>query len=468
MANKRDNCIVDPAIFRAYDIRGLTNRNFTVDVVDKIARAIGSEAAERGEQQIIVARDGRLSSPALASSLISGLCASGRDVIDLGMVPTPLLYFATHHLSANSGVMLTGSHNGPAYNGLKIVLAGDTLAEGAITRLYQRVVDGDFESGQNNNRGDLQTTAIIADYVQRIAADTSPPAGRPLKIVVDAGNGVAGLVAPQLFRTLGHEVIELYCEVDGRFPHHHPDPSQPENLQALIATVNTEQADIGFAFDGDGDRLGVIDNTGKIIWPDRQLMLFAKDVLPHNQGAAVIYDVKCSRYLKSVIEAAGGRAEMWRTGHSLIKARMKLLEAPLAGEMSGHIFFKARWYGFDDAMYAAARVAEIMVKARASAADIFAEVPEGASTPELKIALAEEQLHTTMDKLKQTMDFPGADVIGLDGLRVEFADGWGLIRPSNTTPCLTLRFEAEDAAALDRIQAEFRRLLTAVNIQPGF
>ncbi|MGI9228322.1 MAG: phosphomannomutase/phosphoglucomutase [Gammaproteobacteria bacterium] len=450
---------IDAGIFRAYDIRGLVKQNFTAEVVNQIGKAIGSEALRRGQQGIAVARDGRNSSPELAGSLIAGLRATGRDVIDIGMVPTPLLYFATHHLDLRSGVMLTGSHNGPEYNGLKIVLDGETLAEGAIEDLYKRIVAADFESGE----GGLQTLDITADYVQRISSDIPDVAERPLQIVIDAGNGVAGAVAPRLLRALGHEVIELFCEVDGDFPNHHPDPTRPENLRTIIDKVKSEQADVGFAFDGDGDRLGVIDNNGKIIWPDRQLMLFATDVLSRNAGAAIIYDVKCSRYLRDVIEAAGGKAEMWRTGHSLIKARMKERDAPLAGEMSGHIFFKERWYGFDDALYVAARMVEIVVNSGSSVADLFAALPEGVATPEIKVEVAEEQHQAVMRGLKEKMPFSGAELIDVDGIRVEFADGWGLIRPSNTTPCLVLRFEAEDEAALDRIRQEFNGWLQSVN-----
>ena len=447
------------SIFRAYDIRGVVGKTLTADVAHKIGLSIGTEASERGEQTVIVGRDGRNSSPELAGALIKGLRESGRDVMDIGMVPTPVLYFATHLLEANSGVMVTGSHNGPEYNGVKVVIAGKTLFQDALQAIYRRIVDGEFADG----RGGLQSANIVADYIKRITEGI--PAARDavaLKIIVDCGNGVAGAVAPQLFRALGHDVMEMYCEVDGDFPNHHPDPSQPENLQSLIERVKEQQADIGLAFDGDGDRLGVVDSAGNIIWPDRQLMLLAKDVLSRNNGANIIYDVKCSRYLKTIIEANGGVPLMWKTGHSLIKNKMAELNAPLAGELSGHIFFKERWYGFDDAIYAAARLLEIITNTKAKSEAIFAEMPGGVSTPELRVKLPEEAHETFMQRLKDNVDFPDAQVIDTDGVRIEFQDGWGLIRPSNTSPYLTLRFEADNRGALERIQGEFRRLLQTV------
>ncbi|MCK5668132.1 MAG: phosphomannomutase/phosphoglucomutase, partial [Gammaproteobacteria bacterium] len=330
---------ISPEIFRAYDIRGVVSKNLSASVVREIGRAIGSEADERGQQGIVVARDGRTSSPELGGALIAGLRASGRDVIDIGMVPTPVLYFATHHLQTNSGVMLTGSHNGPEYNGLKIVLDGETLSGDAIGKIRDRITNKDFTEGQ----GGLEAADINADYLRTITDDIPVALGGAFKIIVDCGNGVAGQLAPQLYRAMGHDVVELFCDIDGNFPNHQPDPSQPENLQALIDIVKEEHADLGFAFDGDGDRLGIVDGEGNIIWPDRQMMLFAKDVLSRNQGATIIFDVKCSRHLKAVIEESGGKPLMWKTGHSLIKSKMKEVDAPLAGEMSGHIFFKERW-----------------------------------------------------------------------------------------------------------------------------
>lgn len=455
---------VSPSIFRAYDIRGVVGETLTAPVVHRIGLAIGAEAELKGERTVVVGRDGRRSSPELAAALIAGLRASGRDVTDIGMVPTPVLYFATRFLKTNSGVMVTGSHNGPEYNGLKIVIAGQTLFEDALQAIYQCAVRNEFNPGA----GGLQSVDVSADYLNQVKSDIPAASGeQALKLVIDCGNGVAGLIAPALFRALGHEVAELCCEVDGDFPHHHPDPSQPENLQALIGQVRERQADLGFAFDGDGDRLGVIDGGGNIIWPDRQLMLMARDVLSRHRGAKIIYDVKCSRHLKTVIEANGGEPVMWKTGHSLIKNKMEEQAAPLAGELSGHIFFRERWYGFDDAIYAGARLLEIIMQAQARPERVFAELPGGVSTPELRVGLPEERHQPFMRKLKDKAVFPGAEVIDTDGIRIEFQDGWGLIRPSNTSPCLTLRFEADDQAALERIQGDFRALLQATAAATG-
>ncbi len=449
---------VPASIFRAYDIRGVVDQALTEDGARRIGRALGSEARQRGEREIVVGRDGRHSSPKLAAALSAGLCASGMDVIDIGMVPTPVLYFAAHWLPANSGVMVTGSHNGPEYNGMKIILAGKTLFGESLQAIYRRIVAAEFAGG----RGTVRSQDVLADYHRRVAQDiprASPAAA--LKIVADCGNGAAGVVAPDLFRNLGHHVVEMYCEVDGDFPHHHPDPSQPENLQDLVGRVKKEGADLGLAFDGDGDRLGVVDSAGNIIWPDRQLMLMAQDVLSRNPGAGIVYDVKCSRHLKTVIEDCGGRALMWKTGHSLIKDKMDQEDAPLAGELSGHIFYKERWYGFDDAVYAGARLLEIIHRAAAGPEALFARLPEEVSTPEIRVQLPERSHAAFMDKLREHLDFPDAEVIDIDGIRVEFADGWGLARTSNTSPALTLRFEAESRAALERIQSRFRGLLRA-------
>ncbi len=450
---------VPKSIFRAYDIRGVVGETLNADIVRRIGQAIGSEAGTQGQSTLAVGRDGRTSSPELAEALIQGLRDSGRDVIDVGVVPTPVLYFATHFLDVNSGIMLTGSHNGPSYNGLKIVINGDTLAEDGIQAIYNRVSSNDFESGQ----GSVQTSEIIADYIRRVSEDIPVAFGNSLKIVVDCGNGVAGAVAPQLLRALGHDVVELYCEIDGNFPNHHPDPSQPENLQALKEKVAAEEADLGLAFDGDADRLGVVDEQGNIIWPDRQLMLLAKDVLTRNAGAQIIFDVKCSRYLKAIIESSGGKPLMWKTGHSLIKKKMKEVDAPLAGEMSGHIFFKERWYGFDDAIYTAARILEILMAAGGKPSEVFAQMPEGVSTPELRLDLPEDAHQSFMQGLQGKLQFDGAEIIDIDGYRAEFSDGWGLVRPSNTTPCLVMRFEAESQDALERIQGEFRTALLSIN-----
>lgn len=450
---------ISPEIFRAYDIRGVVSKNLSAAVVREIGRAIGSEAYERGQQGMVVARDGRTSSPELGDALIEGLRASGRDVIDIGVVPTPVLYFATHHLEMNSGVMLTGSHNGPEYNGLKIVLDGETLSGDAIAKIRDRITNNDLTEGQ----GSIQATDISSDYLRRITDDIPVALAFAFKIVVDCGNGVAGQLAPQLYRAMGHDVVELFCEIDGTFPNHQPDPSQPENLQPLIDKVKEEGADLGFAFDGDGDRLGIVDGDGNIIWPDRQMMLFAKDVLSRNQGATILFDVKCSRYLKAIIESSGGKPLMWKTGHSLIKAKMKEVDAPLAGEFSGHIFFKERWFGFDDALYSGARALEILSNAEGSPAETFAVLPEGFSTPELRIPLLEKYHEKVMQILKDKGSFEGAKVIDIDGLRVDFPDGWGLVRPSNTSPCLVARFEAESKDALERIQSVFHDLLQSVS-----
>ena len=443
------------SIFRAYDIRGLVGETLSHDGVYQIGLAIGSEATDRGQQGIVVARDGRASSEELSEALIKGLRETGRDVIDIGLAPTPVLYYATHYLDTLSGVMITGSHNPPRYNGLKIVLGGEALSGDAIMDLRRRIEERAFSSGQ----GDLQSAEIIPEYIQRISEDIPVALGNSFRVVVDCGNGVPGIVAPRLLRALGHDVLELYCDVDSDFPNHHPDPSQPENLKDLIETVKSEGADLGLAFDGDGDRLGLVDSDGNIIWPDRQLMLFARDVLSRNPGAEIIYDVKCSSHLKQVIEEAGGKPLMWKTGHSLVKAKMRETGSPLAGEMSGHIFFKERWYGFDDALYAAARLLEILVKDGRPPREVFAELPGGVATPELRIDMPESRHAEFMQALIASASFPDAEIATVDGLRVDFSRGWGLIRASNTTPVLVLRFEADDEQALAEVQAQFRALI---------
>lgn len=444
------------SIFRAYDIRGIVGQTLTAEIVRDIGRSIGSEAHARGQQKVVVARDGRLSGPDLSAALIGGLQATGREVIDIGCVPTPVLYFATHYLGNGSGVMLTGSHNPPDYNGLKIMLRGETLHGDGIKALHTRIETGDLISGE----GSVQNIDVIPSYVERIISDVRLE--RQLKIVVDCGNGVAGMLAPQLYRSLGCEVIELFCEVDGNFPNHHPDPSKPENLIALTRAVSEHNADIGFAFDGDGDRLGVVDSEGKIIWPDRQLMLMAMDVLTRQPGAQIIYDVKCSRNLGYVIKEHGGEPLMWKTGHSFIKAKMLETGAQLAGEMSGHIFFKERWLGFDDALYAGSRLLEILAPDERSSSEVFAALPDSVTTPELNVAVAEGENFQLMEQMSANAQFPGAKMITIDGVRVEFDDGWGLVRASNTTPSLVMRFEADNAEALRRIQDGFREQLLAI------
>lgn len=450
---------IDPSIFRSYDIRGIVGQTLDAKGVYEIGRALGSEAAARGQQTIVTARDGRNSSQEIRDALIEGLRDSGRDVLDIGLTPTPVLYFATHYLDSHSGVMITGSHNPPEYNGLKIVLDGETLSGEAIQAIRQRIDNNDFTSGE----GSMQSTEIIPDYIRRISEEIPVTLGNALKVVVDCGNSVPGIAAPHILRAIGHDVIELYCEVDGNFPNHHPDPSQPENLADLIRAVEEEEADIGLAFDGDGDRLGVVDNAGNIIWPDRQMILFARDVLSRNPGAKIIYDVKCSRLLADDIRAHGGEPVLSKSGHSLIKTKMQETGALLAGEMSGHIFFKERWYGFDDALYSAARLLEIIVNSGMSATEVFDAVPGGVATPELKLELPESEHAAFMQKVIEAANFGDAEITTLDGLRVDFNDSWGLIRPSNTTPCLVLRFEGDDAAALENVQQLFRDLLLGID-----
>lgn len=450
---------VPGSIFRSYDIRGIVGQTLTEDGVYQIGRALGAEAEARGQRTVVVARDGRESSDAMAEALTKGLLESGREVLDIGLTPTPVLYFATHFLNARSGVMITGSHNPAEYNGLKIVLDGQTLSGEAIQAIRRRVEEQDFVDGT----GQMQSTDIIAEYIRRISEEIPVSLGKALRVVVDCGNGVPGMVAPDVLRAIGHDVVELYCDVDGAFPNHHPDPSQPKNLQDLIDAVADEGADIGLAFDGDGDRLGVVDSEGNIIWPDRQMILFARDILSRNPGAKIIFDVKCSRLLEAEIRAAGGEPIMARTGHSLIKARMQETGALLAGEMSGHIFFKERWYGFDDAIYAAARLLEIVVNSPQSPAELFAALPGGVATPELQVAMPEERHAGFMREVLERADFADARITTLDGLRVDFDDSWGLVRPSNTTPCLVLRFEGDDAAALEGVKERFRTLLTAID-----
>jgi phosphomannomutase/phosphoglucomutase len=446
-------------IFKAYDIRGIVDRTLTVEAVEQIGRAIGSEALARNARTVAIGRDGRLSGPKLSEALARGLRAAGADVIDVGMVATPMVYYAAWEQAGGSGVMVTGSHNPPDYNGLKMLLAGTTLAGEDIQKLRARIVSGDLASGA----GAYRTADVGEDYTARIVSDVK--LARPMKIVVDCGNGVAGAFAPELYRRLGCTVQELFCEVDGNFPNHHPDPSQPKNLQDLIAALKAGDAELGLAFDGDGDRLGVVTRDGHIIYPDRQLMMFAEDVLSRNPGAQIIYDVKSTRNLAPWITARKGLPVMSKTGHSFIKARMKETGALLAGEMSGHVFFKERWYGFDDGLYAGARLLEILSRTADPSAALDA-LPDAVSTPELNIQLAEGENHALIDGLQRTATFEGArEVITIDGLRVEYPDGFGLARASNTTPVIVLRFEADDAAALERIKSDFRRVLSAA--KPG-
>ncbi|HVJ63351.1 MAG TPA: phosphomannomutase/phosphoglucomutase, partial [Tahibacter sp.] len=443
----------------AYDIRGIVGKSLTPDVVRAIGQALGTLALEKGRDTFAIGRDGRLSGPDMVGGLIEGLRQAGMDVIDIGMVPTPLVYFATFHLNTGSGVSVTGSHNPPDYNGFKIVLGGETLAESAIQSLYARIAENRYTSGS----GGLQTMDVKADYIDRIVSDVQ--VDQKLKVVVDCGNGVPGLIVPAVLDGIGCEAMPLYCDVDGEFPNHHPDPSDLHNLRDLILTVKQMNADLGLAFDGDGDRLGVVTKSGEVIFPDRLLMLFAKDVLSRNPGASIIYDVKCTGKLQPEILKHGGSPILWKTGHSLIKAKMRETEAELAGEMSGHFFFKERWYGFDDGIYAAARLMEILagdLEGRDPQA-IFDSLPKGVSTPELKVEMAEGENYRFMERFRERSSFEGARVTTIDGVRADWPDGWGLVRASNTTPVLVLRFDADTDQALLRIKEAYRKQLLAVD-----
>jgi phosphomannomutase/phosphoglucomutase len=446
-------------IFKAYDIRGIVGRTLDPAIVHAIGQALGTLALEHQRDTLVIGRDGRLSGPELARALADGIRASGAHVIDVGMVATPMTYFAAHHLGTQCSVMVTGSHNPPDYNGLKMVIDGATLSGAGIQALKTRIESGDLRAGQ----GSYRSHDIAPAYLDRIRSDVR--LARPIRIAVDCGNGVAGAYAPALFRGLGCAVTELYCEVDGNFPNHHPDPSQPKNLEDLIALLRAGGHELGLAFDGDGDRLGVVTRDGHVIFPDRQLMLFAADVLSRVPGATIMYDVKSTRHLKPWITEHGGIPLLWKTGHSLIKVKMKEIGAALAGEMSGHTFFGERWYGFDDGLYAGARLLEILTR-HADPSTVLDALPDAVSTPELNVACAEGEHHALIAKLGATAEFPGAsDIIRIDGLRVEYADGFGLARGSNTTPVIVLRFEADDGAALERIKGEFRRVLRAA--KPG-
>jgi phosphomannomutase/phosphoglucomutase len=452
-----ENVEIDPSIFRAYDIRGVVDQSLTTAAVRLIGRAIGSETLQRGRDTVVVGRDGRLSGPSLSEALIAGIASTGCDVKDIGCVPTPVLYFATHYLDTQSGVVVTGSHNPPDYNGLKIVIDGETLSGESIQSLHERIKAGKFISGE----GSVEMINVVPDYIERIRSDVT--VARPLKVVVDCGNGVAGGVIPQLLKGLGCEVTELFCEVDGNFPNHHPDPSKAENMQDLITAVADTQADVGLAFDGDGDRLGVVTADGRIIWPDRVLMLYAIDILARNPGGQIIYDVKCTRYLDTIIREHGGEPLMWKTGHSFIKSKIRETGALLAGEMSGHIFIKERWYGFDDALYAAARLLEILARDERSSTEVFAALPDSVNTPEINVTMREGEPPVFINQLLESAHFEGATVSTIDGLRADFEDGWGLVRASNTTPVLVLRFEADNDEALARIMGDFRRVMLQVN-----
>ncbi|WP_370592193.1 hypothetical protein [Reinekea sp. G2M2-21] len=450
---------VSEEIFRAYDIRGIAGQTLTNDTAMQIGLAIGSESYDRGEQTIIVARDGRLSSPELSQALIRGLAASGRDVIDIGVVPTPVCYFASEHLRVSSCVMVTGSHNPGNHNGFKIVIGGNTLAGDEIKGLFHRIENQNFLSGTGNTT----TQDVSSAYLARVCDDVK--AQRPLKIVIDCGNGVAGTLAPQLIKGIGCHVLPLFCDIDGNFPNHHPDPSDPRNLQDLTRTVVETRADLGLAFDGDGDRLGIVTNSGKIIYADRLLMLLAKQVLQTNQGGTVLFDVKSSRRLKDLIIGFGGKPVMWKTGHSFMKRKMRETGAVLAGEMSGHVFYKDRWYGFDDALYTAARLIEILAGQNETIDTLFNELPQDLSTPELSIATSDERKFRVIEALQRNGQFSGGQVTDIDGVRVDFQDGWGLVRASNTSPKIVCRFEADNEASLRKIQNLFKQQLLGVDSQ---
>lgn len=467
--NKRDNPAeldlleeqidIDPAIFKAYDIRGIVGQTLSQNVMTVLGQAIGSEAQEQGQIRLVIGRDGRPSSPDLTDALIEGVLASGCGVIDIGMVPTPVLYFACHQLDTQSGVMVTGSHNPADYNGLKIVIAGKSLAGDEIQALHNRIEKGKLFVGQASK----QEMDVIEDYIQRIRSDVVLP--RSINVVVDCGNGVAGLIVPKLLTELGCQVTELYCDVDGSFPNHHPNPSDPDNLYDLATVVQQKGAELGLAFDGDGDRIGVVDANGKPIWPDRLMSLFAQDVLLRQPGSVVIYDVKSTNLLGDTILKAGGEALMWQSGHSVIKNKMQEVNAQLAGEMSGHIFFKERWYGFDDAQYAACRLLELLANdpLERTPTEVFSAIPDRINTPELVVEMDEGKSHNFMRKLTIEGQFSGAEITTLDGIRADYPNGWGLVRASNTVPGLTLRFEADTEEGMQQIQQQFKQQMLEVD-----
>lgn len=453
------NIEVSPHIFRAYDIRGIAGETLTKSVMHLLGKSIGTEIIQKNDRPLVFGRDGRLSGDELSIAFCEGVRSTGVKIIDIGIVPTPLVYFGAYHLDTRNAVMLTGSHNPPQYNGLKIVINKETLAQDKIQALQHRIKLGHFETGE----GEYEKRDLLLDYLAKVTRDIK--LARPLKVVVDAGNGVGGVLAVPLLKALGCEVIEMFCEVDGNFPNHHPDPSQPSNLHALIEVVQTYHADLGLALDGDGDRLGVVTPQGEIVWPDRLMMLFAEDVLSRHPGSPILFDVKCSKQLAQVIESAGGKPIMCPTGHSLVKRAMKEEGAILAGEMSGHFFFNENWYGFDDACFAAVKLLAYIAAdpAQSSLDDLFEKYPKAIATPEINIGISEEEKFKFIEQFKSNHELKAEKIITIDGLRAEFKDGWGLVRASNTTPVLVLRFEAESQTALKRIQAEFKTALLKVN-----
>ena len=450
---------LSPSIFKAYDIRGVVPQTLTPEVAEALGKTFGTKAREAGERKVAVGRDGRLSGPELSAALVRGLVAAGIEVIDIGAVTTPMLYFADATL-ATSGIQVTGSHNPRDYNGFKMVLAGRAIYGEEIQGLRRMMED---ESWQLAPGGKVSNVNVLAPYRDRIVGDIK--LARKMKVVVDCGNGIAGASAPDIFRAIGCEVIELFSEVDGNFPNHHPDPSKPENLKDLIAALEASDAELGLAFDGDGDRLGIVTKAGHNIYPDRQMMLFARDVLSRVPGGTIVFDVKCSQRLGPAIREAGGEPLMFKTGHSLIKAKMKEVDSPLGGEMSGHIFFKERWFGFDDGTYAGCRLLEIVSRS-ADPSAVLEGLPTSFSTPEINVACEEGEPHRLVDQLigqAGATDFgPGAQVSTIDGVRVDWPDGFGLVRASNTTPVLVLRFEGHDEAALQRIETRMLALLRSV------
>ncbi len=454
---------IDPTIFKAYDIRGIVGKNVDETFAEHLGRAFGSEAVAAGEKAVAVGRDGRLSGPGLVAALIRGLKSTGLDVVDIGAVTTPMLYYVAatrgRH-GCTSGIQVTGSHNPKDYNGFKMVLSGRAIYGDDIQKLKARIETENYTV----RRGRSATMDIGAEYTRRITRDCK--LARPMKIVVDSGNGIPGASAPAILRALGCDVIDLYSKVDGDFPNHHPDPSKPENLQDLIKVVHATGAEVGLAFDGDGDRLGVVTAQGHIIYPDRQIILFARDILQRHKGAPIVFDVKCSQRVPVAIRQAGGKPLLWKTGHSLIKAKLRETGAPFGGEMSGHLFFGERWYGFDDATYTAARLLEILSREKNPSAFLDA-LPSSFSTPELNVPCAEGEHHAVVAELLARvadgrLKFEGGEVGTIDGLRVDFADGFGLIRASNTTPVLVLRFEGHTQQALHRIEAQFMAVLRSV------
>ena len=443
--------------FKAYDIRGVVPTALNPEFARELGKGLAARAHQAGVTTLVVGRDGRLSSPELSASLQQGMREGGINTIDVGQVPTPLVYFAAHTLKTGSGVAVTGSHNPPEYNGFKMMMGGGTLHGEEITKLRDEVAAGPVSAPL---AGQGQTVDILTPYLARVLGDIK--LSRPMKIAIDCGNGVAGAVAPELFKGLGCELIELFCDVDGTFPNHHPDPADPHNLEDLIRCVQTTDCEIGLAFDGDGDRLGVVTKSGEIIWPDRQLILYARDVLDRCPGETIIYDVKCSRHVAVEVRKAGGVPLMCQTGHSLVKAKLTETGAPLAGEMSGHVFFKERWFGFDDGLYTAARLLEILSRSEDPSA-VLEALPQGVSTPELKIEMKEGEPHALIKRLQTEGVFEGAtEIIKIDGLRAEYPEGFGLARASNTTPVVVLRFEGDTPQALASIQESFRQQLLAL------